>query len=171
MTNATPAQYGIWLTEQSSDCRTLYHMPITVDLSGPVNEAALLGACRAVAEAHPALATVFRSDADGLRAEAGPTPPVSFADTSSSDVEALTARLFAEPFDLGVGPLARFHVLRVAHGRYRIAFVAHHAVFDGMSKDALVHDLAERYCGSAAAAATSAASAPDNRFARARMSA
>ena len=45
------------------------------------------------------------------------------------------------------GPLARFHVIRVTDGRYRVAFVAHHAVFDGMSKDVLVHDLAARYRG------------------------
>ncbi|WP_169739786.1 non-ribosomal peptide synthetase [Actinospica robiniae] len=145
MTIATPAQYGIWLTEQSSDCGTLYHMPIIVDLAGPVREDALLGACRAVADAHPALASVFRSDGDGLQVEAGPPPPVTLADVSPSDLEALTARLFDEPFDLAAGPLARFHVLRVTAERYRIAFVAHHAVFDGMSKDVLVHDLAGCY--------------------------
>ena len=49
VTIATPAQHGVWLTEQTLDCRTLYHLPIVVDLSGPVNEAALLAACRATA--------------------------------------------------------------------------------------------------------------------------
>lgn len=151
MTIATPSRYGIWLTEQTSDCRTLYHMPITVDLSGPVDGDALLAACQAVAEAHPALATTFRSGPDGLCVEPGQIPPVSLSDVSQPSLEALTAQLLGERFDLAEGPLARFHVLRVSPERYRVAFVAHHAVFDGISKDVLVHDLAARYRGLAVA--------------------
>lgn len=162
MTIATPAQHGIWLTEQTSDCRTLYHMPITVDLSGPVGEEALLAACRAVADAHPALAATFRSDPDGLRVEPGQIPPVSLSDVSLSGLEALTASLFAEPFDLAEGPLARFHVLRVSAERYRVAFLAHHAVFDGISKDVLVRDLAAHYRGLAVAQGSTAAATPED---------
>lgn len=147
MTIATAAQYGIWLTEQTSDCRTLYHLPIVVDLSGPVDEQSLLEACRVVASTHPALASTFRSDADGLRVETGATPPVRFSGVAPSDVKAFTARLVEEPFDLGSAPLARFHVIKLTDESYRVVFVAHHAVFDGMSKDVLVHDLAARYRG------------------------
>ncbi|MGH3415400.1 MAG: AMP-binding protein, partial [Actinocrinis sp.] len=147
MTIATPAQYGIWLTEQTSHCRTLYHLPLIVELSGPVDEESLLGACRVVASAHPALASTFRSDADGLRVETGDPPPVRLCAVAPSNVEAFTARLIDEPFDLDSGPLARFDVIKMTAGHYRVVFVAHHAVFDGMSKDVLVQDLAAQYRG------------------------
>jgi amino acid adenylation domain-containing protein len=159
---ATPAQYGIWLTERSFECRTLYHLPITVDLSGPIGREALLDACRATAHAHPALAATFRPGADGLYDEPGPRPPVFFSETPPAALEALTARLCAAPFDLAAGPLARFHVIRVSDDRYRVVFVAHHVIFDGISKDALVHDLAARYRGLAVAPRAPATAAPEN---------
>ncbi|MFB8242763.1 condensation domain-containing protein, partial [Kitasatospora purpeofusca] len=80
--------------------------------------------------------------------------------------DALAKRLpeeLALPFDLARGPLARFTLDRRADGSAELLVVAHHAVFDGNSKDVLVADLAAGYAAalapSAAAAAVAAPSA------------
>src|SRR5439155_16018575 len=49
--------------------------------------------------------------------------------------------------DLAGGPLARFTLVSVGPGRHLLLVVAHHLVFDGMSKDVLVRDLADLYAG------------------------
>ncbi|SFK45082.1 Condensation domain-containing protein [Streptosporangium canum] len=63
----------------------------------------------------------------------------------SGGIEAEISR----PFDLVTGPLARFTLFRLAPARHVLQLVAHHAVFDGMSKDIVLRDLAAAYGGSA----------------------
>lgn len=50
------------------------------------------------------------------------------------------------PFDVATGPLCRFTLVR-RPGGVTLIVVAHHIVFDGGSKDVLVHDLAAGYRG------------------------
>ncbi|WP_406313216.1 condensation domain-containing protein [Streptosporangium sp. NBC_01639] len=55
----------------------------------------------------------------------------------------------SRPLDLVTGPLARFTLFRLAPERHLLLIVAHHAVFDGMSKDVVLRDLAAAYDGAA----------------------
>ncbi len=145
---ASLAQHGMWITERMGAGGRVYHMPLAVWFDGPLDTDRLLSACGAVVEAHPALAValVERDGALG-RVPAAVVPPIRFQDASGSDPAGLIDRETGLGLDLRTGPLARFTLLRLAPERHVLVFVAHHAVFDGMSKDILVRDLAAAYAG------------------------
>ncbi|WP_271217885.1 condensation domain-containing protein [Streptosporangium carneum] len=103
-------------------------------LNGPLDVPALLRACAAVAERHPVLGPVR----------------VARVESSPERYPGVAAAEVARPFDLENGPLARFTLVRVGRDRNRLIFTAHGRVFDGCSKDVLVHDLADAYFSRAA---------------------
>ncbi|WP_371483892.1 amino acid adenylation domain-containing protein [Kitasatospora sp. NBC_00315] len=152
-TPASPAQQGVWLTERLAAAGASYHMPVRISFER-VDPAALCAACDALAARHPALASVF-AEQDGELVLLPCTEPLALTevDARTAGAEAL-AELIAEesarPFSLDTGPLARFTLYHGADGRAELLVVVHHAVFDGMSKDVLVADLAAGYNASAA---------------------
>ncbi|GAT66855.1 nonribosomal peptide synthase [Planomonospora sphaerica] len=150
---ATLLQQGMWVTEQTTGAGTAYHMPLLVHLRGDLDADALTAACAAVVERHPALGSVVAETGGGLRLVPGAPVPVRrrpadgpIEGDPDDWPEAVREEVFA-PFDVDGGPLARFTLYRTGPGRHTLAFVAHHLVFDGHSKDILVADLAALYNG------------------------
>ncbi|MGV9328732.1 condensation domain-containing protein [Streptosporangium sandarakinum] len=94
------------------------------------------------------------ADAAEVIETADATDAADAADVADA-VEAAVAELveaeIARPFDLEAGPPARFTLARLAPERHLLLLVAHHAVFDGMSKDVVLADLAAAYGGRALA--------------------
>ncbi|MFI7044781.1 condensation domain-containing protein [Streptosporangium sandarakinum] len=176
---ASLAQHGMWVTERAGAGGRVYAMPLAVRLDGPLDVDAMLAACAAVAARHPVLAAAMTEREGLLRLLPGRTPPPArFTDltggagtaettgtirtirtTETADaaevVDAAAAELveaeIARPFDLEAGPPARFTLARLAPERHLLLLVAHHAVFDGMSKDVVLADLAAAYGGRALA--------------------
>ncbi|WP_433511781.1 condensation domain-containing protein [Nonomuraea sp. CA-143628] len=148
MVLASQAQHGMWITEVLHGTGTAYHMPFAMWFDGPLEREAMLAACRAVLARHPVLGHAFE-ERDGVLhlVPARELPPVAFV--VEPDPEALIEREIARPFELSSGPLARFTLAEVAPSRHLLLFVGHHLVFDGMSKDLLVRDLAAAYSGAA----------------------
>ncbi|MFC4062861.1 condensation domain-containing protein [Planomonospora corallina] len=147
---ASLAQHGLWLTERTgAGGGAAHHLPLAVHLEGPLDEAALRDACAAVAARHPVLAAALVEEDGELRLVPGAAgPPFTVADVAEGDVPAAVDAEVARPFDLSAGPLARFALFRLEPKRHLLLVVAHHAAFDGMSKDLLLHDLAAAYGGS-----------------------
>ncbi|MCK2215700.1 amino acid adenylation domain-containing protein [Actinomadura sp. ATCC 31491] len=144
---ASFAQEGMWVAEQSA-AGPAYHLPLALWFDGPLDVDALLSACAAVVARHPVLATTVRDGAGGLRQAAAEEPSVTLAGPpgdAPGALERLVREEVARPFDLEEGPLARFTLAPVGAGRHLLLFVAHHLVFDGLSKDILVRDLARFY--------------------------
>ncbi|MGP3963942.1 amino acid adenylation domain-containing protein [Nonomuraea sp. 3N208] len=147
---STPAsftQQSMWIGERMGAGLT-YHMPLALWFDGDLDVAALLAACADVVARHPVLATAVAESGDGLRVVPAAEPSVTLADLPDPSPDALE-RLIREEvtrgFDLEKGPLARFTIAPAGPGRHLLLFVAHHLVFDGMSKDILVRDLARFY--------------------------
>ncbi|GGS71601.1 hypothetical protein GCM10010156_33160 [Planobispora rosea] len=151
---ASLAQHGMWLTERTGvSGGAAHHMPLAVHLEGPLDEAALRDACAAVAARHPVLASALVEEDGELRLVPGAAgPPFTVEDAAEDDVPAALGEEVARPFDLSAGPLARFTLFRLDPKRHVLLVVAHHAAFDGMSKDLLLRDLAAAYGGSPLAA-------------------
>ncbi|GAA3123850.1 condensation domain-containing protein [Streptosporangium carneum] len=148
MSEVTFTQRGMWVTEQLVEVGTAYHMPLLVHLRGELDADALLAACAAVVERHPALGGVVAEADTGLRLVPGAEVPVRRAHAEGE--EALAAAVREEilrRFDLETGPLARFTLFETGPGLHTLLFVAHHLVFDGQSKDILVRDLAAFHNG------------------------
>ncbi|OUC93138.1 condensation domain-containing protein [Streptosporangium minutum] len=174
---ASLAQHGMWITERMGAGGRVYAMPFAVRFDGPLDVDAMLAACAAVVERHPVLAATLAEQDGHVRLVPGEVPPpIRFEDLSgpsagvfgdgsgpsagaSGEISALpggdsgpSGGIEAEisrPFDLVTGPLARFTLFRLAPARHVLQLVAHHAVFDGMSKDIVLRDLAAAYGGSA----------------------
>ncbi|WP_433254111.1 condensation domain-containing protein [Streptosporangium sp. CA-135522] len=79
--------------------------------------------------------------AGGLPRDPATGPP------DGTDAAAAVREEILRGFDLEDGPLARFTLFETGPGRHLLAFVAHHLVFDGQSKDILVRDLAAFHNG------------------------
>ncbi|MEE1822052.1 amino acid adenylation domain-containing protein [Streptomyces sp. BE20] len=158
-TPLSPAQHGIWLTEQTLDAGAAYHLAVTVGFDGPLDVPALAGACAAVARRHPALGS--RIAPDGTAVLAGPAPELRVADCGEDELGKLLADETAARFDLVAGPLARFGLYRTGPGRHVLLVTVHHLAFDGESKDRLVADLAAAYRGDLRESAPPALAAAD----------
>ncbi|MFV3093982.1 condensation domain-containing protein, partial [Pseudomonas sp. GW6] len=59
------AQQRLWFLEQLQPGNSAYHLPGALQLQGPLDEAALLGAFSDLAQRHASLRTRFFADADG----------------------------------------------------------------------------------------------------------
>ncbi|MFI0723473.1 amino acid adenylation domain-containing protein [Streptomyces sp. NPDC021224] len=144
---ASLPQQGVWLTERLDAARTSYHLPLRIGFDR-VDPAALRAACAAVVARHPALRGTL-AERDGVVGLHRAQADVVLAESAAADSPAALDKLIEEeatrPFVLETGPLARLTLFHRPDGGADLLFVAHHAVFDGMSKDVLVHDLAAAY--------------------------
>ncbi|WFE30059.1 amino acid adenylation domain-containing protein [Solwaraspora sp. WMMD791] len=145
--DATYAQHAVWFTEQAGVAGTAYHMALGVWFGDGLDRAALAAACDAVVSRHPMLGCRV-DEVDGVPrlAPAARRPQLTDGDPAvdASDPACVAAEI-ARAHDLRTGPLARFGLLAGTDGRHLLLVTAHHLVFDGMSKDVLVRDLAAAY--------------------------
>ncbi|MDA0635147.1 amino acid adenylation domain-containing protein, partial [Nonomuraea sp. MCN248] len=144
---ASFVQQDMWVGERMGAGLT-YHLPLALWFDGELDVSRLLGACAGVVARHPVLATAVAESGDGLRLVPAAEPVVTLADLpdpSPDALERLIRQESAREFDLEKGPPARFTLAPAGPGRHLLLFVAHHLVFDGMSKDILVRDLARFY--------------------------
>lgn len=142
---ASLAQHGMWITERAGAGGIVHHMPLAVWLEGPLDVDRLTAACAAVTRRHPVLTAKLVERRGELRLAAGPTPAVEVAQAREDWLEHEVNR----GFDLEAGNLTRFTLARLEPKRHVLLIMAHHAVFDGVSKDIVVRDLATAYNGSA----------------------
>ncbi|WP_052709649.1 condensation domain-containing protein [Streptomyces sp. NRRL S-495] len=161
---ASPAQHGIWLTSRLTHVPEVFHLALRIGFDR-IDTGALARAVAATVARHPALSSAL-VERDGVLhpVPAGRAPALTvlepggepLGECADACADALAKRLAEElalPFDLARGPLARFALERRADGSAELLVVAHHAVFDGNSKDVLVADLAAGYAAALASAA------------------
>jgi Condensation domain len=145
-----PASFGqqrVWFLEQLAPDVPVHNVPVALRLDGPLVVDALEDALAAVVARHEPLRTSF-AWSDGrleqvvhdhvpfeLRVEHVPAAAVAVA--LREEVERV--------FDLGVAPLARALLLRLAPEEHVLALTLHHTVADGWSLDVLLRELAEVY--------------------------
>ncbi|MFF2660675.1 amino acid adenylation domain-containing protein [Kitasatospora sp. NPDC058032] len=161
---ASPAQHGIWLTGRLTHVPEVFHLALRLTFDR-IDTEALARAVTATAARHPALGSAL-VERDGVvhLIPAARTPELTVLDTAADSGEALAKRLAEElalPFDLATGPLARFALHQRPDGGAELLVVAHHAVFDGNSKDVLAADLAAGYAAALAGTAPAGAVADD----------
>ncbi|MFJ5074496.1 amino acid adenylation domain-containing protein [Streptomyces sp. NPDC088553] len=158
---ASPAQQGVWLTDRLGLAREAFHMPLRISFDR-VDTAALVRAVAAVTRRHPALgARLVERDGQVWQEPAARRPELvrREAPADEADLEKRLEEEAARPFSLETGPLSRFTLHRRADGSAELLVTAHHAVFDGNSKDVLTRDLAAAY-GSASLPVTTAPAVP-----------
>ncbi|WP_265584077.1 amino acid adenylation domain-containing protein [Chitinimonas koreensis] len=148
------AQQRLWFFEQFESGSALYHMPLALRLSGPLDPAALRGALNEVVRRHDALRTRFVATggeplarvAERLElalplVELGALPPGE----RQAKLEWLLQDEARAPFDLAAGPPLRGRLFRLAADSHVLLLVLHHLVSDGWSMGVLLGELAALY--------------------------
>ncbi|MEU4567516.1 amino acid adenylation domain-containing protein [Micromonospora sp. NPDC023956] len=153
------AQEQLWLVDQLSPGESTYNSPLVYRLRGALDVAALRAALTALVARHDALRATFGTEDGTPYQEIAPPSPARLdvrpvpGDTPDDREAALHRILRAEvttPFDLRVGPLYRFLLLRVADGDHVLLLLLHHIVTDGWSTGVLRRDLAAGYAAAVA---------------------
>ncbi|WP_410590237.1 amino acid adenylation domain-containing protein [Amycolatopsis sp. lyj-23] len=149
-------------SEFDPDGVDVYTVQATADLAGPLNVEALRQACAALLRRYATLRAYFRHRRGGdavqlIAAEVGlPWTELDLSTLPEADREERLARLAAEDrerrFDLAHPPLVRFTLIKIAAGRYRFLWTAHHIATDGWSVPILIRELATLYTEGPAAA-------------------
>jgi amino acid adenylation domain-containing protein len=146
MTSVSDVQHGIWFTEITGTGTNVYAMAVAVTLDGRPDRPALARACALVAARHRALRVAVTDRGDGPRLVDAARTPV-LVELPDAPLPDLLDAAVSRPFDLAEGPLVRFGLARRDPERHVLLVVAHHVVFDGVSKEILIGELATAYSG------------------------
>ncbi len=160
-----------WFTCQFGGEAALAHNEsATLRLDGPLDAFALKDALQRVWGRHEALHLTFADDGSSEQFHAElelPSAELNFS-TPAADAEARLkawcARQAAQPFDLSVGPLVRFTLIRMDQQRHVLHVIGHHLVMDGWSLALFITELGA--CYSATVKGRQATLAPAGSFRR-----
>jgi len=143
---ASPAQEAIWLARRDRPSDVVYSIQFPLPLESGSDPAVVRRALAWMAQRQESLRTVLFEREGRLYQQplASADPEFSVQDCTA-DPEAAPKRLaqeeLARPFDLGTGPVARFHLcLRGAPGDVLLCTIDH-LVFDGLSAAILRSEL------------------------------
>ena len=150
---ASSAQEGIWVTEQSGVAASVYAMPLVVWFEGDLDVGAFEEACSDVVRRHALLrcSAQYRESRLVLveRAEPALRLITGPAESTGGHRHAMSAEHVAleieRGFNLASGPLYRMSLISVGPQLNMFVAIAHHIIFDGISKDVLLSDLAKAY--------------------------
>ncbi|WP_435175037.1 non-ribosomal peptide synthetase [Actinacidiphila sp. bgisy145] len=146
---ATAAQRRMWVHARLLPGTAAYNIGQAVRLTGPLDVVALRRVLAELLERHEALRTTL-AEADGVvRQVVAPSLELPWAEADSggdrSGEAAWIGALDTEPFDLELGPLVRFGLLRHSSTEHVLMLVVHHAVADGLSLAVLLRELFTLY--------------------------
>jgi amino acid adenylation domain-containing protein len=146
------AQEQTWRTCQTPGASSAFTIAAAVQLSGPLDVAALRSSVDAVFRRHEMLRTTFEKR-DGRPVQiVRPAAPVDVPLLDRSDAPdpaaAATQLLRQEariPFDLERGPLVRLHLVRLGRDEHRLQRVHHHIVSDAWAWRVFFEELGALY--------------------------
>ncbi|HMJ64315.1 MAG TPA: amino acid adenylation domain-containing protein, partial [Candidatus Binatia bacterium] len=145
-------QQRFWFLEQLEPGQPVYHVPLALRLSGPLDYDAAASSLTEIVRRHEALRTVFRT-CDGAPVQIV-TPPRAVATRiidlqhAARDGQALHPALAEEaarPFDLSRDLLLRAALFRLAPDSYVLLLTVHHIAADAWSIDLMLEEWAELY--------------------------
>lgn len=121
-----------------------YHVPLAVEVEGPVNLFRLIQAQNILQDRHDALRQYFPADRDtpDLRPRGAGLGLDAVLELDRKAADAALRDFVARPFDLEEGPLWRAMAIQLSPDRFVLAWVFHHLIFDGFSRDVFLRDLA-----------------------------
>ncbi|MDX8036723.1 amino acid adenylation domain-containing protein [Lentzea sp. BCCO 10_0856] len=144
----TELQHSMLLHSLSAPEEGSYVVQCTLALSEPLDVEAFGAALRALVEAHPVLRTVLDPGGPSQFVRAHAEFTMRVVDWRDGDPDQrLRDHLLADkhlPFDFTAPPI-RFLLARTGSEQHRFLLTVHHALVDGRSLAALVHELVVRY--------------------------
>ncbi|MDC3955552.1 non-ribosomal peptide synthetase [Polyangium jinanense] len=159
---ATFGQQQLWVLDQLG-YRSVYSVPLAVELVGKLDEGVLGRALDEIARRHEGLRTTFVQVEGELRQVIRDPASVPVAKLDLRALEpaarkaALDDAIAAErdrPFDLAEGPLLRALSIRTGEDRFVLMLTLHHIASDGWSIGVLTRELSALYAAFASGAPT-----------------
>ncbi|MES2939619.1 MAG: non-ribosomal peptide synthase/polyketide synthase [Pseudomonadota bacterium] len=147
------AQQRLWFLTQLDAHSRAYHMPIGLQLTGPLDRIALQRALDRIVGRHEALRTAFVLE-DGMPVQRIAAPDTGFAlhvhdlrghANAQAEVQALAAQEAGDAFELSTGPLIRGRLLVLGDAEHVLLITMHHIVSDGWSMGVLTRELSALY--------------------------
>jgi hypothetical protein len=148
------AQERLWFLDQFERDKSIYNIPRTFLVTGPLDIQAMERSFGEIIKRHEALRTTFK-DVNGVPAQIiGKVRPfklalVDLSGLSPEEREYEVTRLVTEDaltsFDLAQGPLMRVSLLRLDDDEYVVRFTLHHIVSDGWSTGIFVKEWSALY--------------------------
>ncbi|MEV0561432.1 condensation domain-containing protein [Dactylosporangium sp. NPDC050588] len=151
-TALSPAQRGIWFTEQLGAADGTFHVPVALRIAGPLLLESLRHAVEELVRHHDALRVRLRTVAGEPFQSVLDHATVPFAVRNAPSEEIARQLLSAEaklPFDLQIEAPLRVLVIHLAPDQHYVLLTAHHLVLDGWSVDVLLDDMVTLYCAHA----------------------
>ena len=148
------AQQRLWFHEQSAPGSSIYNIPVAYKFRGSLNPVALEQSLRAIVQRHEILRTTFITvngqPVQAIYPEVDVTlPAIDLGEMPPDQREAQKQRLVTQeaqqPFNLSIGPLWRFKLLRLAQEEHLLLLTIHHIVSDRRSLIILMQELAAHY--------------------------
>ncbi|HVR97029.1 MAG TPA: acyltransferase domain-containing protein, partial [Thermoanaerobaculia bacterium] len=148
------AQQRLWFIDQLEPGMSLYNLPATLRVEGPLQPAVLRRSLGEIVRRHEAVRTVFAVQDDAPVQVIQPPAPFSLPLVDLSGLpeparEAETLALAMEeagrPFDLARDLMLRGLLLRLATEDHAVALTTHHVASDGWSIGLLVRELTALY--------------------------
>jgi acyl-CoA synthetase (AMP-forming)/AMP-acid ligase II len=149
------AQQRVWTLDQLMPGNVAYNLPMTLQLRGRLDVAALGRALDEIVTRHEVLRTTFPAMA-GKPVQVVRPPSVGaglrITDLRALDPEerrAQTMRLITAQetgaFDLAAGPLLQIELVRLADDEQLLLLNMHHIIFDGWSREVFLGELSALY--------------------------
>jgi amino acid adenylation domain-containing protein len=157
------AQQRLWILDRMEPGSPAYHVPVVLEVVGPLAVAALAHSLGEVVRRHEALRTTFGEGEGEPVQRIAPRMPVGLPAVDLSRLAAagrgeaareLARREARRSFDLARGPLLRAVLLRLGAAEHRLLVTVHHVVFDGWSMGVLVREVGALYRAFAAGQAS-----------------
>ncbi|UUQ64819.1 amino acid adenylation domain-containing protein [Pseudomonas fuscovaginae UPB0736] len=143
------AQQRLWFLAQMEGASAAYHMPLNLQLRGPLQVPALERSLLQLVERHEALRTRFISvEGEPRQVIAEPGQGLKLERLSAvagTDLERLVSEEGARTFDLEHGPLIRAVLVHLADDDHLLLLTLHHIVSDGWSMGILTRELGQLY--------------------------
>ncbi|MEU1130281.1 non-ribosomal peptide synthase/polyketide synthase [Streptomyces sp. NPDC005900] len=144
------AQQRLWFLQHLEGPSDAYNMPVSLDLTGPLDTDALRAALTDVAARHESLRTVFAEGADGEAHQvvldaARLRVPLTVEPADEDTVDRLLRRAAGYVFDLENEIPLRATVFELDADRHALLLLTHHIAGDAWSRGALVRDLTAAY--------------------------
>ena len=144
------AQRRLWFLDRLVPGKDYYNLSQVLRLRGNLDVETLRRSFDDLVERHESLRTTFSAQMDEPVQVIRPPFEVSLEVDDLTHLQAAEreqeSRLLAEreartPFDLGVGPLFRVRLQRLAEDEYLLLLTIHHIISDGWSNGILLRDL------------------------------
>ncbi|MFV1853354.1 MAG: amino acid adenylation domain-containing protein, partial [Thalassospira sp.] len=143
-------QARLWVLQRMEPELAVYSVPVTLDITGPVDAAALQRALHKLEERQHTLRLRFKSDPDHPDGVSQYLAPIGSLELVHHHMDAATADTFVatetvRPFDLNDASMVRAQLITVAEHRHCLMITLHHAICDGWSMPILLSELTELY--------------------------